>query len=251
MRTKEADDDASSTSKKRPLRKRAKAVPSFAAFSSFFSILLLVVVFVLPFFLGENVTVRAEEEGSFERTSTAQKSSFTSSSESSFTLPLSVDVLLLGLDDTLGNDPYLQVDKSGLLLHLNEAFQKFSVLHNDMKEKNVIVPMKSKVRFTIQWTVKHGSVSLYEEKLGKLRRDYEDTVGTFSRRAHRPRFIVDAKALEPVVGRVIEGTTTRKSIRMGSLRSSSACHPRRGLFITRTGPPIWTRKSFRTRTGTI
>jgi hypothetical protein len=85
---------------------------------------------------------------------------------------------LLGLDDTLGNDPYLQVDKSGLLLHLNEAFQKFSVLHNDMKEKNVIVPMKSKVRFTIQWTVKHGSVSLYEEKLGKLRRDYEDAVGT-------------------------------------------------------------------------
>ena len=84
----------------------------------------------------------------------------------SFTLPLSVDVLLLGLDDTLGNDPYLQVDKSGLLLHLNEAFQQFSVLHNDMKEKNVIVPMKSKVRFNVQWTVKHGSVSLYEEKLG-------------------------------------------------------------------------------------
>ena len=206
MRTKEADDDAFSTSKKRPLRKRAKAVPSFAAFSSFFSFLLLVVVFVLPFFLGENVTVRAEEEGSFERTSTAQKLSFTSSSESSFTLPLSVDVLLLGLDDTLGNDPYLQVDKSGLLLHLNEAFQKFSVLHNDMKEKNVIVPMKSKVRFTIQWTVKHGSVSLYEEKLGKLRRDYEDAVGTLkSRRTHRPRFIVDAKALEPVVERVIRG----------------------------------------------
>ena len=206
MRTKEADDDAFSTSKKRPLRKRAKAVPSSAAFSSFFSFLLLVVVFVLPFFLGENVTVRAEEEGSFERTSTAQKSSFTSSSESSFTLPLSVDVLLLGLDDTLGNDPYLQVDKSGLLLHLNEAFQKFSVLHNDMKEKNVIVPMKSKVRFTIQWTVKHGSVSLYEEKLGKLRRDYEDAVGTLkSRRTHRPRFIVDAKALEPVVERVIRG----------------------------------------------
>jgi hypothetical protein len=37
MRTKEADDDAFSTSKKRPLRKRAKAVPSSAAFSSFFS----------------------------------------------------------------------------------------------------------------------------------------------------------------------------------------------------------------------
>ena len=29
---------------------------------------------------------------------------------------------------------------------------------------------------------------------------------------------------------------------MGSLRSSSACHPRRGLFITRTGPPTWTRR---------
>jgi hypothetical protein len=37
MRTKEADDDAFSTSKKRPLRKRAKAVPSFARRFSPFS----------------------------------------------------------------------------------------------------------------------------------------------------------------------------------------------------------------------
>ncbi len=33
---------------------------------------------------------------------------------SSFTLPLSVDVLLLGLDDAPGNDEYLRVDKTRL-----------------------------------------------------------------------------------------------------------------------------------------
>ena len=48
---------------------------------------------------------------------------------SSFTLPLSVDVLLLGLDDAPGNDEYLRVDKTDLLLHLNDAFGSFSVFN--------------------------------------------------------------------------------------------------------------------------
>ena len=125
---------------------------------------------------------------------------------SSFTLPLSVDVLLLGLDDAPGNDEYLRVDKSGLLLHLNDAFGSFSVFNlKDKIDTDDDDARKSKVNFNVRYAVKHGSVSLYENALSKFRRKYEDVVvsrsSDFTPRA--PRFIVDAKELEPVVEKVI------------------------------------------------
>ena len=127
------------------------------------------------------------------RVSTKMKTTPYAGKRSSFTLPLSVDVLLLGLDDAPGNDEYLRVDKSGLLLHLNDAFGSFSVFNlKDKIDTDNDDARKNKVNFNVRYAVKHGSVSLYENALSKFRRKYEDVVvsrsSDFTQRA--PRFIV-------------------------------------------------------------
>jgi hypothetical protein len=205
----EGDDDAAPTTRRVRMQKRARSrfsprrVVVQAPFFCFFFFFVMIVFPRLYLNLGEC----AREEN--------WKTSKNLKSPNAFTLPLSVDVLLLGLDDTVGNDPYMRVDKAGLLSHLNEAFGTFSVFNLNEKSGGFGEgkARKSKVNFNVQWTVKHGSVSSYEEKIGKLRRDYEDVVGSSmkseasssSSSSTVPRFVVDAKELEPTVEKLIRG----------------------------------------------
>ena len=131
----EGDDDATATTTRR-VRVQERARSRFSSrrvvdrapfFCFFFFFFFSMIVFPrLYLILGEC----AREEN--------WKTSESLQSPNAFTLPLSVDVLLLGLDDTVGNDPYMRVDKAGLLSHLNEAFGTFSVFNLNEKKDNFI-----------------------------------------------------------------------------------------------------------------
>jgi len=128
------------------------------------------------------------------------------------TIPISIDVLLLGLDDSLGSDRFLTVDREKLKAHLDEAFGTFeidTIKGLDMDEGKIAC------KYEARYEVRHGISDAYERRIGLVKREYDDVVLTQKKKKkktndddvddeYRPRFVVDGKEMDETVEKLIK-----------------------------------------------